>query len=113
MGSRLTALVHENRKLIMSNLVKYPLIFCLIICCVNKVYGNTDLIEDASALHIKTQQLGFAWTTTAVLIEQAIQARKEGNEDLASALAQQAIIESQNSIKQAEFAEKHWQQSEP
>ena len=68
-----------------------------------------NLIAEAKKLSTKAKEVGFEWSTTQKLIDQAEVAEKTGNTKLASELATKAIKESKNSLAQAKYADEHWQ----
>jgi len=69
-----------------------------------------DSIDKAEQLRLEAKKVGFEWNTTAPLIAKAREALSQGNTQLATELAERAIKEGQNSIKQAEYAKQHWQE---
>ncbi len=81
----------------------------------NVCLANTSLslIEQAEKARIEASKSGYEWSTTSILIAKAKQAAKDGNEKLATELAQKAINEAKSSLKQAEYADKNWQKAEP
>jgi len=70
---------------------------------------SSNLIAEASKQSAKAKEVGFEWSTTQKLIDQAQQAEKAGDTKLASELATKAIKESKNSLAQAKYADEHWQ----
>lgn len=72
-----------------------------------------ELIKKAETIRLKAAEVGFEWSTTSILIAEAKQAAKDGNNELAKKLASDAIKQAENSLKQAEFAAANWQDSEP
>lgn len=75
--------------------------------------NSSSLIEQAEKARVKASEAGYEWSTTSILINNAKQAAKDGNEALATELAQKAILEAKNSLKQEEYANKNWQKAEP
>ena len=67
------------------------------------------LITDAESSLAEADNLGFAWSVTAPLLEEANTAAKAGNEEQAIALFQEVKHQSMLAIEQAHYAEKHWQ----
>jgi hypothetical protein len=70
------------------------------------------LINKAERTRQKAAKAGYEWTTTAGLIKEAKAALKKGDKSAAVILAKKALIEAKNSMKQAEFADLHWQDFE-
>ena len=77
------------------------------------VADPTELIKKAEIIRLKAAEVGFEWSTTSILIADAKQAAKDGNNELAEKLAYEAIKQAEASLKQAEFAAANWQDSEP
>ncbi len=71
------------------------------------------LIEKAEVARLKAAEVGFEWSTTSILIAEAKQAAEDGNNELAEKLANAAIKQAENGLKQAAFSAAHWQDSEP
>ena len=67
------------------------------------------LITDAESSLAEADKLGFAWSVTAPLLEEAHTAAKAGNKEQAIALFQEVKHQSMLAIEQAHYAEKHWQ----
>ena len=72
-----------------------------------------DMIEKAEATRLQAAEAGFEWTTTAELINSARISAKAGDAKLAMALAEKALRQGENSLRQAKYAEEHWQEYEP
>jgi hypothetical protein len=70
------------------------------------------LINKAERTRQKAAKEGYEWTTTAGLIKEAKAALKKDDKSAAVILAKKALIEAKNSMKQAEFADLHWQDFE-
>ncbi|PHS15653.1 MAG: hypothetical protein COA86_13300 [Kangiella sp.] len=70
---------------------------------------SSNLIAEANKQSAKAKEVGFEWSTTQKLIDQAQQAEEAGDTKLASELANKAIKESKNSLAQAKYADEHWQ----
>ncbi len=70
------------------------------------------LINNAERTRQKAAKAGYEWTTTAGLIKKAKAALKKGDNSAAVILAKKALREAKNSMKQAEFADLHWQDFE-
>jgi len=100
----------------MKNL-KNKLLICLFaVASMTTVNAATELevlIEKASTAREKASQLGFEWTATKGLIESAKIANAEGKKELAKTLAQRALNQAENGIKQAEYSDQHWQDNFP
>lgn len=77
--------------------------------------GNGDstdiktLIQQAEDARAEADRLGFEWSVTAPLLEEAHAAYKAGNEEQARMLFDEAKHQSMLAIEQAHYAEKHWQ----
>jgi outer membrane PBP1 activator LpoA protein len=67
------------------------------------------LIEQAEASRGEADKLGFEWSVTAPLLEEAHAAAKAGNHEQAIALFQEVKHQSMLAIEQAHYADKHWQ----
>lgn len=72
-----------------------------------------DAIANAESARLEAKKLGFEWSTTSILIQQAKDAAQAGDSVKAEMLASKALAEAKNSKIQAEYAEKHWQDTEP
>jgi len=66
-------------------------------------------IKIAESARLEAKERGFEWSTTSILIRNAMEAAENGNNAEAIALAEKALKEAQNSIKQADYAAKNWQ----
>jgi hypothetical protein len=67
------------------------------------------LIKNAEAARAEADKLGFEWSVTAPLLEEAHAAAKAGNHEQAIALFQEVKHQSMLAIEQAHYADKHWQ----
>ncbi len=88
----------------------------IIILIANNLFAGDDakaLIQKAEELRLKAAQAGFEWTTTKPLINKAKAAVKKGDKQLAIEYASKALRQGENAIIQAEYAEKHWQDTVP
>jgi len=65
-------------------------------------------IETAEQTRLEAKERGFEWSTTSSLIRSAMEAAENGNSEEAIALAEKALREAENSIKQADYAAKNW-----
>ena len=70
-------------------------------------------IESAELARTEAIKLGFEWSTTIKLIEQAKVAAESGDLEKAEKLANLALTEANNSIKQAKYADENWQDNVP
>ena len=70
------------------------------------------LINNAERTRQKAAKAGFEWTATAGRIKEAKAALKKGDKSAAMLLAKKALRQAKNSMKQAEFADLHWQEFE-
>jgi hypothetical protein len=95
-------------------LLKYAFI-ALSLLATSISFASTGLllIEQAEKARTEASKAGYEWTTTSTLIEKAKIASKNGNEKLAIELATKAINEAKSSLKQAQYADDHWQKYEP
>jgi len=67
------------------------------------------LIKQAEDARAEADKLGFEWSVTGPLLEEAHAAVKAGNEEQATALFQEVKHQSMLAIEQAHYADKHWQ----
>lgn len=67
------------------------------------------LITQAESALEEANQLGFAWSVTEPLLEEARAAHKAGDEEQATVLFQEAKHQATLAIEQAHYAEKNWQ----
>ena len=67
------------------------------------------LIKQAEEARAEADKLGFEWSVTAPLLEEAHAAVKAGNEEQAIALFQEVKHQSMLAVEQAHYANKHWQ----
>jgi len=67
------------------------------------------LIKQAEDARAEADKLGFEWSVTAPLLEEAHAAAKAGNHEQAIALFQEVKHQSMLAIEQAHYADKHWQ----
>ena len=72
-----------------------------------------DSITKAEEARVKVAKAGYEWTTTSLLINEAKQAAADGNQELAIKLANEAIKQTEEGMKQADFADKNWQDTVP
>ena len=70
-------------------------------------------IEAAELARSEAIKLGFEWSTTVKLIEQAKASVESGDLKKAEKLANLALTEANNSIKQAKYADNNWQDNVP
>ncbi len=66
-------------------------------------------IAEAKAQLLKANQAKYEWTTTEPLISLAVNAKNNGEHELAIELAKKAILESNNALLQAKYSDNHWQ----
>jgi predicted PurR-regulated permease PerM len=97
----------------MSNKILCVLILSLLVVVPVQASPLSQLIADAEQTRLKAAKAGFEWSTTAKLIKQAKAAQSKGDKKQASVLANKALKQAQNSLKQAKHAEQHWQKSQP
>lgn len=71
------------------------------------------LITKAEKTRLKAAKAGFEWTATAGLIKQAKAAAEKGDKKQAEILANKALRQAENSLKQAKYADEHWQDYTP
>lgn len=67
------------------------------------------LIEQAETSRAEADKLGFEWSVTMPLLEDAHAAAKAGNQEQAIALFKEVKYQSMLAIEQAHYAEKHWE----
>jgi outer membrane PBP1 activator LpoA protein len=67
------------------------------------------LMKHAEEARAEADKLGFEWSVTAPLLEEAHAAVKAGNHEQAIALFQEVKHQSMLAIEQAHYANKHWQ----
>ncbi len=95
-------------------ILRYSFIFLtLSIANVCLAGSADDLIAKAESTRQQAARVGFEWSTTSILITEAKQAIKEGKEALATQLANAAIKQGEDALKQAEYAKANWKDSEP
>jgi hypothetical protein len=66
-----------------------------------------DLMHQQAQVGRQADKHGFVWSTTHTLIENGYAEAKEGNEAVAKALFQEAILQYKLSIEQGKYAEQH------
>ncbi|MFT7235211.1 MAG: outer membrane PBP1 activator LpoA protein [Methylophagaceae bacterium] len=67
------------------------------------------LIEQAETSRAEANKLGFEWSVTMPLLEEAHAAAKAGNQEQAIALFKEVKYQSMLAIEQAHYAEQHWE----
>jgi len=67
------------------------------------------LMKHAEEARAEAAELGFEWSVTGPLLEEAHAAHKAGNHEQAIALFQEVKHQSMLAIEQAHYANKHWQ----
>ncbi len=72
-----------------------------------------ELVKQTEQTREQADKLGFEWSTTKSLIDKAHAAMKESNSELAVSLLQEAKVQSELAIKQAHYANEHWQSYVP
>lgn len=70
-------------------------------------------LQRAEAKRQEAAQLGFEWSYTEDMILQAKAALQRGDRQKAQVLAKQAFNQSLNAVRQAQYADEHWQQLLP
>ena len=73
----------------------------------------SELIDKAEKTRQKAAKAGFEWVATAKLIKQAKAAQSKGDKKQASLLANKALKQAENSLKQAKYAKQNWHKSPP
>lgn len=68
-----------------------------------------QIIDNAIKTHQQAKQAGFEWTATQGLIESAQDAVIADKKELAMTLASKALKQAENGLKQAKYADQHWQ----
>ena len=74
-----------------------------------KAHDIDTLMKHAEEATAEAGKLGFEWSVTAPLLEEAHTAYKAGNHEQATALFQEVKHQSKLAIEQAHYANKHWQ----
>jgi hypothetical protein len=67
------------------------------------------LIKHAEEARTKADKLGFEWSVTGPLLEEAHVAYQTGHHEQAIALFQEVKRQSMLAVEQAHYANKHWQ----
>jgi len=67
------------------------------------------LMQQAEEARAEADKLGFEWSVTGPLLEEAYAAHKAGNHEQAIALFTEVKHQSMLAIEQAHYADKHWQ----
>lgn len=67
-----------------------------------------DLMNQVAQAEEQAAKYGFVWSTTDGIIKNAYAKAKEGNENEAKILFQEAILQFKLSIEQAKYADQHW-----
>ena len=98
-------------KIIKSSLLLLLVVSSFSIFAVEGEYSENvaSAIKTAENARLEAKKRGFEWTTTTILIRKAMQAAENGNNVEAISLANKALKEAQNSIKQADYAANNWQ----
>jgi len=73
----------------------------------NKV-GISDLMQQVAQAERQANEYGFVWSTTDDIIKKAYVAAKQGNENEARDLFQEAVLQFNLSIEQAKYAALNW-----
>ena len=73
------------------------------------VPGAKELIAQAEATRKEAASIGYEWRDTSALIKKAQTALEDGLEGDAKTLAQEALLESQQALKQGQYMQKNWQ----
>jgi len=93
------------------------LLLCLfMMTSISPVYATDEvksLIQKASQTRLQAKKLGYEWTATEGLIQSAREALAAGKIELAQQLATAALKQAENGIKQAKYADAHWQEYLP
>lgn len=74
--------------------------------------ADTDinaLIDKAEQTRLQAVVAGFEWTATEGLINSAREALQADKSELATTLANKALKQAENGLKQAKYADEHWQ----
>lgn len=66
-------------------------------------------IAQAQVAYEEAVRLGFGWTTTPALIDDAKRALHAGNGPEAAVFAQRALLEAEAAVQQAKYSDEHWQ----
>jgi len=75
----------------------------------NEALDLDTLMQHAEEARAEANRLGFEWSVTAPLLEEAHAAYKAGNHEQATALFQEVKYQSMLAVEQAHYANKHWQ----
>ncbi len=96
--------------------IKTGLILTTMFVSFSIMAGEAANVDDASAAinkaksaRLEAKKRGFEWSTTKKLITMATEASSNGDSASAIKLAERALREAKNSIKQADYAAKNWQ----
>lgn len=98
----------------MSNMIKSSLFAIAILSLsISNLSAADELsieqkIQQAENGRLKAKELGFEWSTTSILINNAKKAIEAGDKANAKMYAEKAINEANLSLKQAKYAEKNW-----
>lgn len=75
----------------------------------NEASDLETLMKQAEDARAEADKLGFEWSVTGPLLEEAHAAYKAGNREQAIALFTEVKHQSMLAIEQAHYADKHWQ----
>ncbi len=78
--------------------------------------ADTDvgaLIDKAEQTRLQAVAAGFEWTATEGLINSAREALQADKSELATTLTNKALKQAENGLKQAKYADEHWQEYLP
>jgi len=73
------------------------------------VPGAKELITQAEATRKEAASIGYEWRDTSALIKKAQTALEDGLENDAKKLAQEALLESRQALKQGQYMKNNWQ----
>ena len=68
-----------------------------------------ELIDKAEAARKEAAAIGYEWRETGTLIKKAQAALESGQEEDARKLAQEALNEGEQALKQGQYMKKNWQ----
>jgi len=75
----------------------------------NEALDIDTLIRHAEEARAEANKLGFEWSVTGPLLDEAHAAHKAGNHEQAIAQFQEVKHQSMLAVEQAHYADKHWQ----
>ena len=93
----------------MRTVIKKSFLLALSLSAAAVFAGPVETLERADTIHQQALAQEHGWSVTEPLMDEARAAMAAGDEDLAQALADRALLTAEQSLKQAQAEKSAWQ----